>query len=200
MIRFCSFLVFLLLVVTSVMLFVTRNRISDVSQMVESQGEGKALIGGSFTLTNQDGVVVSDKDYRGKLMLVFFGFTSCPDICPVTAATYAKVLALLGDKAKDIAPLFITVDPETDTPAVLKQFLGNIDPRIIGLTGTQAQTEQIASEYKAFFSKTVNSDGEDTIDHSGFIYLMDKNGAYVQHFPYDATAQDIVAAITNLLK
>lgn len=199
MIRFCTILIFLLLVVTSAMLMVTKNKIAS-DDHTSPASEGVAQIGGDFTLTNQDGKQVSDKDFRGKAMMVFFGFTSCPDICPVTAATYAKVLEMLGKNAEQVAPVFISVDPQTDTPQVLKSYLANIDPRIIGLTGTEEQTAQVASNYKVYFAKVKSEAGEDEMDHSGFVYIMDKNGTYVQHFPYDASAKDITAALMDLLK
>ncbi|MEQ1704688.1 MAG: SCO family protein [Rickettsiales bacterium] len=200
MIKFCSFLIFLLLVVTTVMLVVTKNRITSDSPVLTEASEGEALVGGDFTLINQDNKQVNDTDFRGKIMLVFFGFTSCPDICPVTSAIFAKALELLGDKADVVAPVFISVDPETDTPEVLKEYLGNFDKRIIGLTGTKEQVTKATSAYKAYFAKTKNSEGDETVDHSGFIYIMDKNGKYVKHFPYDANAQDIASAVSDLLK
>lgn len=200
MIKFCTFLIFLLLVVTSVMLVVTKNRITGDMPISSSEGEGVASIGGDFTLANQDGVIVHDKDFRGRVMMVFFGFTHCPDMCPTTAATFAKTLELLGDKASSVAPIFISVDPQRDTSAVLKEYLANIDARIIGLTGTQEQTKQVASTYKAYFANSKNAAGDETVDHSGFIYIMDKNGVYVQHFPYDANVKDITDAVSNLLK
>ncbi len=200
MIRFCTVLIFLLLVVTTAMLFATRNKIENSASSSVAEGSGTALIGGDFTLVNQDNVQVSDKDFRGKVMMVFFGFTRCPDICPTTSLTFAKVLEALGDKAGQVAPVFISVDPEHDTPAVLKEYFKNIDSRIIGLTGTPEQTKQAAAAYKAYFAKAKNASGDDTVDHSGFVYLMDKNGVYVQHFPYDVNAQEITDAVLNLLK
>ena len=214
MIKLCTFLIFLLLVVTTTMLFVTQNRITGSSIISESQSEGKALIGGDFTLINQDGRTVRDKDLRGRVMLVYFGFTHCPDICPITAATFGKTLELLGDKASGVAPIFITIDPKRDTPEVLKEYFSNIDTRIIGLTGTQEQIKQVAAAYKAYLakSKTENThmehmeheheheDGEYSMDHSGFIYVMDKNGAYIQNFPYDADAHEIASAVSKLLE
>lgn len=211
MIKLCTFLIFLLLVVTTVMLFVTQNRITGGSEISESQSEGKALIGGDFTLINQEGRTVREKDFHGRVMLVFFGFTHCPDICPVTAATFGKTLELLGDKANGVAPVFISVDPTRDTPEVLKEYFANIDTRIIGLTGTPEQIKQVTAAYKAYFAKSKtetayvehenkHEDGEYNIDHSGFIYVMDKNGAYIQHFPYDADAQEIASAVSKLLE
>ncbi len=200
MIKFCTFLIFLLLVVTSVMLVVTKNRFKDNVQTNEVQGEGVALIGGDFTLINQDGVAVSNKDFRGKVMMVFFGFTHCPDMCPTTASSFTKILESLGNKANSIAPIFISVDPERDTSAVLKEYLSNFDKRIIGLTGTKEQIKTVASVYKAYFAQSKTAEGDESVDHSGFIYIMDKNGAYVQHFPYDASVQDITSSISGLLK
>lgn len=200
MIRFCTFLIFLLLVVTTVMLVVTKNRFSSDMPVTEGKSEGVAFVGGDFNLINQDDKQVGDKDFRGKVMMVFFGFTHCPDICPTTSATYAKVLELLGDKADMVAPIFISVDPDNDTPEVLKEYLSNFDKRIIGLTGTEEQITQATSAYKAYFAKATNSEGNETIDHSGFIYIMDKNGKYVKHFSYDASAQEIADAVSDLLK
>ncbi len=200
MIKICTFLIFLLLVVTSVMIFMTQNRMQNIVQDIPATGEGEAMIGGNFALVNQDGNMVSDKDFRGKIMMVFFGFTRCPDICPTTSVTFAKVLELLGDKANLIAPIFISVDPEHDKPSVLKDYFKNIDNRIIGLTGTEEQTKHSASVYKAYFTKSKTASGDESVDHSGFIYIMDKNGVYVQHFPYDASAQEITDAVSNLLK
>lgn len=201
MIKFCTFLIFLLLVVTTVMLVVTRNRFVDVNQSSESQGSGTALIGGDFILVNQDGKEISGKDFRGQVMLVFFGFTHCPDVCPTTVMTFKNALELLGDKVSSVAPIFITVDPQRDTSSVLKEYLANIDQRIIGLTGSEERIKQVLSAYKAYAAKSkIASDGEYGMDHSGFIYLMDKNGVYIQHFPYDASVQDIADAVLQLLE
>ena len=133
-------------------------------------------------------------------MMVFFGFTHCPEMCPTTAASYAKILESLGDKASAVAPIFITVDPQRDTASVIKEYLANFDKRIIGLTGTDEQIKKVAAVYKAYFSKATNEAGDETVDHSGYIYIMDKNGIYVQHFSYDSSVQEITDAVSNLLK
>ena len=104
---------------------------------------GAAAIGGVFNLTNQNGKAVSDADFRGKKSLVFFGFTHCPDICPVAMATITAAMSALGDKADHITPIFITVDPVRDTPQVMKKYLSNFDKRIVGLTGTEEQVKQV---------------------------------------------------------
>ncbi len=195
MIRFLTILFFVLLFATLGMLFMTKGNFGVNIAEKGEQGTGIAQIGGDFLLVNQDGKTVSSADFRGRVSLVFFGFTHCPDICPVTTATMAKILASLGDKADGVAPIFITVDPKNDTPEVLKSYLANFDPRIIGLTGTDAQISAAADAYKAYFSAN-----GDAVDHSGFIYLMDKNGVYFQHFAYDESAETIVDAVRKLLE
>lgn len=209
-----TLLIFILLlaIAAATFLFMEKNKLADMPTGDAAQGEGTALIGGDFTLTNQDGALVTNRDFQGRVMLVFFGFTHCPDICPVTSATFARLLEILGDKTSQVAPIFISVDPARDTPEVLKNYFANIDPRIIGLTGTPEQTAQAAQAYKAYFSTATapahdehdsQGHGHDTtdymVDHSGFIYVMDKNGAYAKHFPFDASAETIAAAVTPLL-
>jgi len=173
----------------------------------EMVGVGEAMIGGNFTLVDQQGKTVKDSDFRGRLMLVFFGFTHCPDICPVSTKTLSDAMGLLGDKADQVAPIFISVDPERDTPPVMKDYFSNFDSRMIALTGDAEQIRQVAGAYKAYYSKhepkaESHDEGHDhyTVDHSGFIYLMDRDGKYVTHFPYDASAQSIVETVKPLLK
>lgn len=118
----------------------------------EDIGQGIANIGGAFTLTDQNERRVSNTDFEGRVMLVFFGFTHCPDICPVTVATLAEMLNDLGQQAQKVAPVFITVDPKRDTPRVLREYLAGADERIIGLTGTEEEIAQAAEVYKAYYS------------------------------------------------
>jgi protein SCO1/2 len=178
----------------------------------QETGHGQAMVGGDFTLTDQHGKTVSDADFRGKLMLVFFGFTHCPDICPVTTTSLSKTMELLGDKAGSVAPIFISVDPKRDTPDVLKNYFANFDARMVALTGTPQQIEKVADAYKAYYSRTEPPEGEEegghgehgaaddtnyTVDHSGYIYLMSKDGKYIRHFPYDATPQELAQAVSE---
>lgn len=162
---------------------------------------GKADIGGSFTLTDQNGKQVSDSQFRGKYMLVFFGFTSCPSICPVGMATITQAMEKLGDNANKVQPIFITVDPETDTPARMKEFLANFYPSVIGLTGTPEQIKAVESAYKVYAAKSVNKDmpGGYNVDHSGFIYMMDKNGEYLQHCSYDEKPEKLASDINEAI-
>jgi len=180
------------------------------------QSSGEAAIGGKFILVNQDGKMVADSDFRGKLMLVYFGFTSCPDTCPVDLALITNVMNQLQDEAKNVQPVFISVDPMNDVPQVLKKFLSNFYPGIVGLTGTQGQIAEIVGKYHIFAKKVEtaqstehehHSEGEGnseggheghggyTMDHSSYIYLMGKDGKYITHFNDKQDSAEIVAKI-----
>lgn len=164
--------------------------------------QGKADIGGSFTLTDQNNQQVSDSQFRGKYMLVFFGFTSCPSICPVGMATLTQAMEQLGGDASKVQPIFISVDPEQDTPQRVKEFIENFHPSIVGLTGTPEQIKAVESAYKVYAAKSEdkNMPGGYNVDHSGFIYLMDKQGEYLAHFNYQDSAADIVKTVRQALK
>jgi cytochrome oxidase Cu insertion factor (SCO1/SenC/PrrC family) len=155
---------------------------------------GTALVGGPFTLTDQTGRKVTDKDFLGKYMLVFFGYTYCPDICPTELQVMSAALDSLGPKADVIQPVFITIDPQRDTPEVLKQYVGNFHPRLMGLTGTPEDIASVAKTYRVFFSRVENS-ASDTylMDHSTIMYLMDPQGRFLKHFSYTTDA----AALAN---
>jgi len=160
---------------------------------------GKALIGGPFTLVGRDGKPVTDQAFRGKYMLVFFGFTHCPDICPAELQVMAAALDELGPKANEIIPIFITLDPERDTPLVVADYVANFSQRFVGLTGSPEQIAEAAKAYRVAFSK-FQEDGakpEDySIDHSALVYLMGKNGEYLTHFAYGTP----VAKLTETLR
>lgn len=155
---------------------------------------GQALIGGPFTLTDHTGRRVTDRDFRGRYMLVFFGFTFCPDVCPSGLQVMAAALDKLGPKAEKITPLFITVDPERDTPEQLATYVKSFHPRLIGLTGTPAEIEAVIKAYRVYAKKAVDpkSTAGYTFDHSTFIYLMDTEGHYHTHFTH-ATNADVMA-------
>lgn len=154
-------------------------------------------VGGAFTLTNQEGKPVSDGDFRGKYMLLFFGFTNCPDLCPTTLLIMSQALEQLKDDASKVVPIFITVDPERDTPAQMKNFLSNFNPAIVGLTGTQEQIDKIQGDYKTYSLKVEDKDapGGHSFDHSGYVYLMDKQGKFLTVFTADSSPQTIAAKI-----
>ena len=143
---------------------------------------GSPEIGGSFTMIGQDGRVVTNADLAGRPYLVFFGYTHCPDFCPTALFDISAVFKELGPDKK-VAALFVTVDPERDTPDVLKTYLENFDSRIIGLTGDTKKVEAIAKSFRVYAKKLPGEKtGDYTMDHTGVVYLMDKRGKFVSAF------------------
>jgi protein SCO1 len=154
-----------------------------------------SAVGGPFTLTDQDGRTVTETDFKGKPFLVFFGFTHCPDICPAALFDMSETFRRLGPDAEKVSALFISVDPERDTPEKLKDYLQSFHPRISALTGTQEQIEAVTKAYKAYAKKVPLDGGEYTVDHSAVVYLMDREGRFVAPFnlkrPADESAKDL---------
>jgi len=138
-------------------------------------------IGGPFTLENGSGKTVTDRDFRGKYMLVYFGYTFCPDVCPTTLNAVADAMDRLGPAAKEIRPVFITVDPKRDTPSVVKDYAAAFGPSITGLTGTPDQIAQVAKEYRVYYAehRTGPGAGDYTMDHSSILYLIGPDGSFV---------------------
>jgi protein SCO1/2 len=163
---------------------------------------GKALIGGPFVMTDHHGNRFTERDLAGKYALVFFGFTHCPDICPTTLLTIAEVMDQLGDDAKKVLPVFVSVDPKRDTVGHLSNYVQNFHPSVIGLTGTEEQVKQIADTYKVYYAirETEDSAMGYQVDHSGYLYFMGPNGEYIAHFPHNVTAQVLREAILKQLK
>ena len=154
-------------------------------------------IGGAFSLTDHNGKAVTEKDYAGSYLLVFFGFASCPEVCPTELQKIAQVLELLGEeKAAKIQPLFITVDPERDTPEALKAYVAEFHPKLVGLTGTAEQIEAVKKAYRVYASK-VQMEGMEgyMMDHSAFTYFMGPDGANIGIYPAKDTAEQIAEAI-----
>jgi cytochrome oxidase Cu insertion factor (SCO1/SenC/PrrC family) len=157
---------------------------------------GTALVGGPFTLTSHQGKHVTSEDFRGKYMLVTFGYTYCPDVCPTELQIVSAALDLLGERAKDIQPIFITIDPERDTVAALAQYMPNFHPRYMGLTGSPDQIEAVAKAYRVYYAKAQGQGGGDYLmDHSSIIYLMDKQGTFIKHFSYGTDAKQLAEGI-----
>jgi protein SCO1 len=154
-----------------------------------------SAVGGPFTLTDQDGRTVTEADFKGKPFLVFFGFTHCPDICPTALFDMSETFRRLGPDAEGVGALFISVDPERDTPEKLKDYLQSFHPRISALTGTPEQIEAVTKAYKAYAKKVPLDGGEYTVDHSAVVYLMDREGRFVAPFnlkrPADESAKDL---------
>ena len=162
---------------------------------------GTALVGGPFSLTDQTGRKVTDKDFRGHYMLVFFGYTYCPDMCPTELQVMSAALDNLGAKADAIQPIFITFDPQRDTPEVLKQYVSNFHPRLVGLTGTPEEIAVVAKAYRVFYNRLEDTSGPDTylMDHSTITYLMDKQGKFLKHFSYSTDAAAMSQALEKLI-
>jgi protein SCO1/2 len=152
-----------------------------------------SAIGGSFSLTDQDGKAVTDADFKGKPFLVFFGFTHCPDVCPTALFDMSEVLKALGKDADKTQALFITVDPERDTPQVMKDYLSSFDPHLRALTGTVEQITAVEKAYRVYAKKVPGKDGDYTMDHTALIYLMDKQGRFVAPFNLKRPPKDSAA-------
>ena len=169
---------------------------------VGQQVSGKALVGGAFALTDNAGKRVTDQDFRGKYMLVFFGFTSCPDVCPAGLQLISAALDKIGNKADRITPLFITLDPQRDTPAKVASYVKNFNPRIVGLSGTPDEIAKVAKAYRVCYQKVPTAGGapgDYSLDHSSIIYLMDPNGEYVTHFAPTTTLDQLTAKLDKIL-
>ncbi|MBL6929845.1 MAG: SCO family protein [Rhodospirillales bacterium] len=157
-----------------------------------------ADIGGPFTLVDHTGKTVTNADFHGNLSLVYFGYTYCPDVCPTALSGIAESLETLADGADQITPIFITIDPERDTPEAMADYVEVFHPRLVGLSGSVDQVTAAARAYRVFFAKVQekDSDPEDYLmDHSAYTYLMDRQGKFLMHFPHGADpvqmAQDI---------
>ena len=150
--------------------------------------------GGRFILKSHTGKIVTDQDFGGKFMLVYFGYTYCPDICPTSLQTMTLALEALGDQAKHFQPLFISVDPERDTPKVLAEYVSSFYPGMIGLTGSKVTIDSVTKKYRVRFSKVAekNTTDEDyTVDHTSAVFLMGFDGRYLSRFGYNTTAQQM---------
>ena len=145
-------------------------------------GPAIAAVGGPFHLEDQNGKPFGDQDMKGRPFLVFFGFTHCPDICPTTLFDISQIMSKLGLDADRTGALFITVDPERDTPAVLKDYLSNFDPHLRGLTGDAAAVNAVLKAYRVYAKKVPLEGGDYTMDHTAIVYLMDKDGHFVAPF------------------
>ncbi len=162
---------------------------------------GEAASGGPFTLINTEGKTVNNTDFRGKYMLVYFGYSSCPDICPADLLNISSVLKALGSDADKLSAIFITVDPERDTKEQLKTYMENFDPHIIALTGSNEAIAQAAKSYRVFYQKVGEVEGMGyMMDHTAITYLMDKEGHYLTHFTNGTASEAVTAKIRPYLQ
>jgi cytochrome oxidase Cu insertion factor (SCO1/SenC/PrrC family) len=153
---------------------------------VGPRSTGIPLVGGPFSLTDHNGNRVTDKSYSGKFLLIFFGYTYCPDVCPSELQVMSAALDQLGPDAEKLQPLFITIDPARDAPQVLKEYVSNFNPRLVGLTGSEQEIADVAAKYRAYYAKakTSGNSSDYLMDHSTILYLMRPDGTFLKHFSY----------------
>jgi len=154
------------------------------AQLMDDLMYGRGTVGGPFSLTDQTGRRRNDTEFRGKLLIIYFGYTYCPDVCPTELQQIGLAVEHLGDVGSAVQPLFITIDPARDTPEVLAQYVPSFHPRLLGLTGTWDEIAAVAQEFKVVYTKYQPSDGGPyLIDHTGFVYIVDRSGKYRGFFP-----------------
>ena len=166
-----------------------------------TQGGTASLVGGPFTLENGSGQQVTDRNFRGKYMLVYFGYTFCPDVCPTTLSEVADAMDNLGGKADRLQPIFISVDPKRDTPDVVKHYAAAFGPRLIGLTGTPEQIAAVAKEYRVYYAEHRTGPGPNdySMDHSSVLYLMGPDGKFVAPIRSDENSTEMAADLNRLI-
>lgn len=158
-----------------------------------------APIGGAFSLVDHDGKRVSDADLLGRPTIIFFGFTHCPDVCPTSLFEMSEVLRALGSEGDKLGAYFVSVDPERDTPSVMKDYLSSFDPRLKGLTGTVEEVDRIRAAYRVMARKVPTEGGDYTMDHTALIYLMGKDGKFVAPFNLKRRPEDAAADLKKYL-
>lgn len=158
---------------------------------------GEVAIGGSFQLVDQEGRTRGDAEFRGKLLLVEFGYTFCPDVCPLGLQLFADVLDRLGPEADQVQPIFITLDPARDTPEVLRSYAEHFSPRIVALTGSREAIDAAAKAYRVYYRLAADAATNPNymVDHSAILYLMGRDGRFVTHFTHETPPDRVVAAI-----
>ena len=158
----------------------------------------QSVIGGPFRLHTGGGKTVTEADLRGAPFLVFFGYTHCPDVCPTTLAKLAQVLKALGPDA-NIKVLFVTVDPERDTPDLMADYAASFDPRVIGLSGDRAEVSAMLAAYRVYARKVPTTSGDYTMDHSAVVYLMDRDGKFLSTFNPDRAPEQAAKVLAAAL-
>jgi cytochrome oxidase Cu insertion factor (SCO1/SenC/PrrC family) len=169
------------------------------AQMMDDLMYGRGSVGGPFTLSDATGKPRSDSEFRGKLMIVYFGYTFCPDVCPADLMAITQALDALGPLADGVQPVFITIDPERDTK-VLGEYVNAFHHSLVGLTGSPEEIRKVANAYKAFYVKVPDAQGRDyTIDHTGVIYLMGRNGEYLGFMPPQTSPERLTEILRKYL-
>jgi len=158
-----------------------------------------ATIGGPFQLSDQSGQAVTEKSLQGKPTLIFFGFTHCPDVCPTSLFEISEVLRAMGPDVDKVNAYFVSVDPERDTPAAMKDYLSSFDPHLKGLTGSPDALAKVISSYRVYAKKVPLKDGDYTMDHTALIYLMDRNGRFVAPFNMKRKPEEAAADLKRYI-
>jgi protein SCO1 len=158
-----------------------------------------SAVGGPFKLVDQNNKPITEQDFKGEPFLVFFGFTHCPDVCPTTLFEVSEVFRALGPEAKNVRAMFVTVDPERDTPAVLKDYLASFDPRIVGATGDVDAIAAAEKSYRVYAKKVPTDGGGYTMDHTAIVYLMSKDGRFVAPFNMKRRPEEAAAELKRYL-
>ena len=166
-----------------------------------SQGGTASFVGGPFTLVDGSGAQVTDRDFRGRYMLIYFGYTLCPDVCPTTLNEMADALDRLGSTADRLQPIFITVDPDRDLPNVVKRYTEAFSPRLLGLTGSEGQIARVAQAYRVYYAKhrTGPQPNDYTMDHSSVLYLMGPDGKFIAPIRADEDGAQMAADLSRLM-
>jgi len=180
-----------LVIFTGVFLYATGN--------FGSAGSVSSAIGGPFKLIDQNGNALTDSDIKGRPFLVFFGYTHCPDVCPTTLFDVSEVMRALGKDADRTGALFITVDPERDTPPVIKDYLSSFDPHLRGATGDRAAIDAVEKAYRVYAKKVPTEKSDYTMDHTALVYLMDKQGRFVAPFNLKRRPEEAAADLRRYL-
>lgn len=158
-----------------------------------------AAIGGPFQLTDQNGKVVTDQNLKGKPTLIFFGYTHCPDVCPTSLFEISEVLRAMGKDAEKVNAIFISVDPERDTQAAMKDYLSSFDPHLEGLSGDPAEIAKVITSYRVYAKKVPTKDGDYTMDHTALVYLMDRAGRFVSPFNLKRSPEEAATELKRYL-
>ncbi|MEE9139750.1 MAG: SCO family protein [Alphaproteobacteria bacterium] len=198
------------MLITAAVGLVTVRLVTDIGRALpgregEAPDSGTVEIGGPFTLVDQYGQLRTEADFRGKFTLVYFGYTFCPDVCPLEVAAMGAAIDALGPDGAEVVPVFITIDPARDTVEQLKAFAGQFHPRLVALTGTEAQIAEAARGYRVYYAKNdagaaaAGAPDDYLMDHTSIVYLMDEQGRYAAHFTHGTPADEMAARIAELL-
>ena len=172
--------------------------VTGTAAYMATQDEPAVPIGGPFSLLDGDGKTITDRAFRGRVMMVYFGYTHCPDACPTALADMVAAADILGDRARDLALVFITVDPERDTPAVMKDYVSPFGLPIVALSGSSDAVAAAARTYRVYAVKHPTADGYD-MDHSSIIYVMDRAGRFLTNFTHETPPAQIADRLRTVL-